>query len=249
MAEWNVIRLEADNNGIWTRASAEILAELVGGTVQMAYADLGITAISVHYWYVNIDVDTTQTDAPLLTWDGCPYGMIGWSKGGYYNPGSFSIVTLDQTAVFVANMGGGDGGCSGTWDYLEGDGFVAFKQTSKSELGNNAVFVYDTATNLVTGDTEQALIGNGIIVALNGDVASSSAFSPQVVSMNDGSPYVEVLKHICIVGSSSPHTGVYQAENTYRSVWDYDSGRDKNVLINGIKFNRMGGTYLYIPTE
>ena len=251
MAEWNVIRLEADSNGIWKRASAEILAELVGGTVQMAYADLGITAISVHYWYVNIDVDTTQTDAPLLTWDGCPYGMIGWSKGGYYNPGSFSIVTLDQTAVYVANMGGGDGSCVGTWDYLEGDGFVAFKQTSKSTLGNNAVFVFDEVTNLVTGATSNGLVDGSKIISLDGNTPSNRPFGSTAVAMNDGAAYVEVLKAITYGnGTNTPFSCVYQAEHTYYAVWDYDSNdRDKNVLINGVKFNRMSGTYVYIPTE
>lgn len=247
MAEWQVISLNVDSNGVWTQESAETIAGYTDGTVQMAYADLGITSITVNYWYVSISIDTTQTDVPLLTWSGCPYGMIGWNKGGYYNPSSFSLITLNESSVYVANLGGGDGGCTGTWNVLEGDGFVAFKQTSKS-ASNNAYFAYDTATNLVTGDTVSALIdGSGIVSLDDGVIARNQPLSATIITQSDGSAYVEVIKLLAM--PDAPVSQVYQAEHVYYPVWDYDQNRDKNVLINGIKFNRMGYGYLYVPTE
>lgn len=248
MAEWEIINLSVNSNGVWTQTSAETVAGYVDGTVKMAYADLGIEAISVHYWYVSIDIDTTQTDVPLLTWDGSSYGMIGWSIGGYYNPGSFSLLTLDQTAVYVASIGSGDHGCTGTWSVLQGDGFTAFKQTSKQTLSDNAYFVYDTAKNLMTGDVVRAICGSSQIVDLdNGVVDTSRPFSRVDSSQTDGSLYVEVVK--LMSNSDSPITSVYEAEHTYYPIWDYDQHRDKNVLINGIKFNRMGYSDVYVPTE
>lgn len=248
MAEWQVINLIVDSNGVWTRESAELIAGYTDGTVQMAYADLGITSISISYWYVSFSIDTTQTDVPVVTWNGFNYGMVGWNKGGYYNPSSFSLITLDETAVYFSNIAGGDGGCTGTWNVLEGDGFVAFKQTSKSSDYDNAKFVYDTATNLVTGDTVSALIDESKIVSLDDNVnASNNLISPTVITQADGSAYVEIIKLIRF--PSEPISEVYQADHVYWAVWDYDQYRDKNVRINGVKFNRMGTSYMYVPTE
>ena len=248
MAEWQVITLNVDSNGVWTQASAELIAGYTDGTVQMAYADLGIELISISYWYVSFSIDTTQTDVPVLTWDGCDYGMVGWSRGGYYNPGSFSLITLDETAVYFTNVAGGDGGCGGTWNVLEGNGFVAFKQTSKSSSSDNACFVYDTAKSLVTGDTVSALIDASRIFSLGDNVnATNNAMSPTVVTQTDGSAYVEIMN--LIMFNNEPVSEVYQADHVYFPVWDYDSYREKNVRINGIKFNRMGYTFMYVPTE
>lgn len=249
MAEWEVIRLATTSNGVWTLESAQIIAGYLNGEVKMAYADLGIQTISVHYWYVNVDLDTTQTDVPLIVWDDAVYAFLGLSSGGYYNTGSFMLITLDETATYVCNIGGGDHGLGGTWNVLQGDGFVAFKQTSKTTLSDNARFVFDTAINLITGESVQAFIGDYSIVDINnGNVASSQAVSTNTISETDGTLYVEIIKMLTM-DDASPKKFVYQADNTYSAVWDYDTGRDKNVLINGVKFNRMGASRIYIPTE
>ena len=247
MAEWQLINLATDSNGVWTQTSCETIANLVDGQCKMAYADLGIESITVNYWYVNIQIDTTQTDVPLLVWDGCVYGVIGWSIGGYYNPGSFSIITLDTNSVYVSNLGGGDHGCGGAWVYLEGDGFTAFKQVQKTSAYENAKWVYDTALNAITGDTVPVLIDTAITDILNGVHVDSSPITAQSSTQNDGSLYVEVVKLMCKGGS--PVTAFFVADHTYYPVWDYDTARDKNVLINGVKFNRMGTSYMYVPVE
>ena len=61
MAEWQVISLNVDSNGVWTQASAETIAGYTDGTVQMAYADLGITSIAFSKY------DTTiSSEAPIF---------------------------------------------------------------------------------------------------------------------------------------------------------------------------------------
>ena len=247
MAEWVVEQFAANSNGTWTTATAEKIAEYLGGEVQWAYADLGIEELTIQGYQLYVHIDTTQTDVPYITWSYCPWGLLGISSGGYYNTGSFSLMTLATSSTFVANVGGGDHSFSGSWSVLEGDGFVAFKQTSKTTLSDNAVFVFDTATDLMTGNTVQAIIDSKVIDLENGVVDSNSIVSRQESTQSDGSLYVELINFMR--KSSAPITSIYQAEHTYFPLWDYDSGRDKNVLVNGIKFNRMGATNLYIPLE
>lgn len=250
MAEWEIININAPS-GTWDYESAEAVAERMSASVKWAYADLGITAISVEYWYVHINIDTTSTDVPIITWDGCDYGMVGFNYSGYYpTTTKFVILTLDETASYVTNFGGGDGGCSGILEALQGQGFTAFKQ-SNNDVSNCAVFVYDEAVEeLVSGETVRAIIANSHIFDLdNGTAINQSVFSSNTVVQSDGTAFVEVLKMMMVDKADGTGSKVYQSNNVYKSLYDYDSGRDKTVLINGIKMNRMRATNLYISTE
>lgn len=251
MAEWEIINVNTSNN-VWTYASAETIANCMSSaSAQWAYADLGITAISIHYWYINIDIDTTSTDVPIITWDGCDYGMVGLSYGGYYpTTAKFVILTLNETASYVVNFGGGDGGCGGILEAFQGQGFTAFKQ-GNTDINDCAVFVYDeTAEDLVSGETVRAIVGNGAIFDLdNGIYSSQSVFGTNTVVQSDGTAFVEVLKAMIVDKTDNTGSKVYQSNNVYRTLYDYDSNRDKTVLINGIKMNKMRATNLYISTE
>lgn len=251
MADWEIISVNTSNN-VWTYASAEAIANCMSSaSAKWAYADLGITAISIHYWYINIDIDTTSTDVPIITWDGCDYGMIGLSYGGYYpTTAKFVILTLGETASYVVNFGGGDGGCGGMIEALQGNGYTAFKQ-SNSDIRDCAVFVYDEAVEeLVSGETVRAIVADGAIFDLeNGVYSSQMVFGYNTIAQSDGTAFVEVLKIMIADKTDSTGNKVYQSNNVYRTLYDYDSSRDKTVLINGIKMNKMRATNLYISTE
>lgn len=246
MSEWQVINITTANSA-WDIASAEIMAEYIGGEVQMAYADLGIESIDINYWYIHQTYDTTQTDIPLVTWSGCPYALLGASIGGYYGTTcKFPIVTIAQASTWVATIGGGDGGCGGTWNVFEGDGFTALKQMN----GSSCFLVKDTANDLVNGGTVNAIFGNSILFDTdNGLVVDSSIFSSQVITQSDGRAFVEVVKALMVDNTSGSGSHVYEAEHVYKALYEYESSRDKNILINGIKFNQMLTTDYFIPLE
>lgn len=246
MSEWEVVNIGISNSA-WNVASAEIMAEYLGGEMQMAYADLGIESIYINYWYVSQTYDTTQNDIPLVTWSGCPYALFGASIGGYYGTTcKFPIVTITQNSTFVSQIGGGDGGCGGTWNVFEGDGFIALKQMN----GSSCFLVKDTANDLVNGGTVNAIVGNGILFDVtNGVIVDSSVFSSQVIVQSDGRAFVEVVKALMVDSTSGSGSHVYEAEHVYKALFEYESSRDKNILINGIKFNQMLTTDYFIPLE
>lgn len=245
MSEWEVVNIGISNSA-WNVASAEIMAEYLGGEVQMAYADLGIESIEIRYWYVSISYNTVNTDVPVITFSGFPYAMLGVSSGGYYNTTvKFAFITIDTASTWVFGIGGGDGGCGGTWNVFEGDGFTALKQMNAS-----CFLVKDTANDLVNGDTVDAIVGNGVLVDIdNGLVVDSSVFSSQVIAQNDGQTFTEVVNEIFVDSTGGSGSHVYNTEHVYKSLFDYDSSRDKNILINGIKMNRMLSSNYYIPLE
>ena len=246
MSEWQVINITTANSA-WDIASAEMMAEYLGGEVQMAYADLGIESIAIHYWYVSINYNTVNTDVPLITFSGFPYAMLGVSVGGYYNTTvKFAFITLDTASTWVFGIGGGDGGCSGTWNVFEGDGFTALKQMT----GSSCILVKDTANDLVNGGTVDAIIGNGVLVDIdNGLVVENSIFNAQVIAQSDGRAFVEVVKALMVDSTNGSGSHVYEAEHVYKALYEYESSRDKNILINGIKFNQMLITDYFIPLE
>lgn len=246
MSDWQVINIGVSNNA-WNVASAEMMAEYLGGEMQMAYADLGIESIEIRYWYVSISYNTVNTDVPVITFSGFPYVMLGVSSGGYYNTTvKFAFITIDTASTWVFGIGGGDGGCGGTWNVFEGDGFTALKQ-----MGNSScILVKDTANDLVNGGTVDAIVGNGVLVDIdNGLVVDSSVFSSQVIAQNDGQTFTEVVNEIFVDSTGGSGSHVYNTEHVYKSLFDYDSSRDKNILINGIKMNRMLSSNYYIPLE
>ena len=246
MSEWQVINITTANSA-WDVASAEIMAEYLGGEVQMAYADLGIERIEIRYWYVSISYNTVNTDIPVITFSGLPYAMLGVSSGGYYNTTvKFAFITLDTASTWVFGIGGGDGGCSGIWNVFEGDGFTALKQMT----GSSCILVKDTANDLVNGGTVDAIIGNGVLVDIdNGLVVENSIFNAQVIAQSDGRAFVEVVKALMVDNTSGSGSHVYEAEHVYKALYEYESSRDKNILINGIKFNQMLITDSFIPLE
>lgn len=246
MSEWQVINITTANSA-WDVASAEMMAEYLGGEVQMAYADLGIESIEIRYWYVSISYDTVNTDIPVITWSGFPYAMLGVSSGGYYNTTvKFAFITLDTASTWVFGIGGGDGGCGGTWNVFEGDGFTALKQMN----GSSCFLVKDTANDLVNGGTVDAIVGNGILVDIdNGLAIDSSVFSSQVITQNDGRAFMEVVKTLMVDSTGGSGSHVYEVENVYKALFEYESSRDKNILINGIKFNQMLTSDYLIPLE
>ena len=246
MSEWEVVNIGISNSA-WNVESAEIMAEYLGGEVQMAYADLGIESIEIRYWYVSISYNTVNTDVPVITFSGFPYAMLGVSVGGYYNTTvKFAFITLDTASTWVFGIGGGDGGCGGTWNVFEGDGFTALKQMG----GSSCFLVKDTANDLVNGDTVDAIIGNGVLVDIdNGLAVDSSVFSSQVIAQNDGKAFVEVVKALMVDNTNGSGSNVYEAEHVYKALYEYESSRDKNILINGIKFNQMLITDYFIPLE
>lgn len=246
MSEWEVINI-GTSNGAWNVASAEMMAEYLGGEMQMAYADLGIESITISYWYISQTYDTTQTDIPLVTWSGCPYALLGASIGGYYGTTcKFPIVTIAQASTWVATIGGGDGGCGGTWNVFEGDGFTALKQMN----GSSCFLVKDTANDLVNGGTVNAIFGNGIMFDVdNGVIVDTSVVSSQVIAQNDGQTFTEVVNEMLVDSTGGSGSHVYNSEHVYKYIFDYDSSRDKNILINGVKMNRMVVSNYYIPLE
>ena len=246
MSEWQVINITTANSA-WDVASAEMMAEYLGGEVQMAHSDLGIESIEIRYWYVNISYNTVNTDVPVITFSGFPYAMLGVSSGGYYNTTvKFAFITLDMASTWVFGIGGGDGGCGGTWNVFEGDGFTALKQMT----GYNCFLVKDTANDLVNGDTVDAIIGNGTLIDIdNGLTVESSIFNSQVIAQSDGRAFVEVVKALMVDSTSGSGSHVYEAEHVYKALYEYESSRDKNILINGIKFNQMLTTDYFIPLE
>lgn len=246
MSEWEVVNIGISNSA-WNVASAEIMAEYLGGEVQMAYADLGIESIEIRYWYVSISYNTVNTDIPVITFSGFPYAMLGVSSGGYYNTTvKFAFITIDTASTWVFGIGGGDGGCGGTWNVFEGDGFTALKQMN----GSSCILVKDTANDLVNGSTVDAIIGNGTLIDIdNGLVVDSSVFNAQVIAQSDGRAFVEVVKALMVDSTSGSGSHVYEAEHVYKALFEYESSRDKNILINGIKFNQMLTTDYFIPLE
>ena len=246
MSEWQVINITTANSA-WDVASAEIMAEYLGGEVQMAYADLGIERIEIRYWYVSISYNTVNTDIPVITFSGLPYAMLGVSSGGYYNTTvKFAFITLDTASTWVFGIGGGEGGCSGLWNVFEGDGFTALKQMT----GYSCFLVKDTVNDLVNGGTVDAIMGNGVLVDIdNGLVVENSLFNAQVIAQSDGRTFVEVVKTLMIDNASGSGSHVYEAEHVYKALFEYESSRDKNILINGIKFNQMLITDYFIPLE
>lgn len=249
MAEWEIIEVTTSNN-VWSKTSAEKIAEAAQGSVKMAYADLGIKAISVHYWYVSIDIDTTATDVPLLTWTDCDYGMLGFAYGGYYPTTlKFGILTLTETATYITSFGGGDGGCSGVMNIYKGDGFAAFKQR-KSSLTNSAVFAYDEVTDLATGETVRALLRDSLIFDLDNGISSSNRILyTNIISQSDGTAYTEVTNIMFADKTDGSGSHIYLSKNFYCALIDYDSGRDKTIIINGIKMNKMNAGNLFVPVE
>jgi hypothetical protein len=250
MADWEIYNITVVDNA-WNRASAEMMANELNGTVQMAYADLNIPEIKIDQGYAHITRDTTTNDAPVITWSDCNYIMIGLYYGGYYTTG-FKFVffeVTDETATFKVNFGGGDGGCGGLINILHGDGFTAFKQTGHG-TSDNAVFVYSNVTDLATGDSVKSILNSSMSVDIdNGIVAETNVISFKTIAQTDGTDYVEVIKPVYIDKSDGTGEHIYQPDNVFFAMYDYDSGRDKNILINGIKMNRMMASSLYVPTE
>ena len=246
MAEWQLINITSSNSR-WTKASAQAMAEAMNGTVKMAYADLGITRIYINYWYITIDINTTSTDVPILTWDDCDYGMIGMAYSGYYpTTCKFEIVNIAETANHIANFGGGDGGCTGQMKIYQGDGYSGFKQ-GNNDRSNNAIFVYDEVEDISTGDTVRALYNDSFLFDLdNGISAGNVAFTQTVITQSDGRAYAEVSNAMFY---DDAKTKIYRSEHIYKPMYDYDSAREKTIVINGIKMNKMNGNPIYLPVE
>lgn len=246
MASWETVNITA-SNGTWTRESAEIIAEKSNGTVQMAYADLGVELIDVNYWYIHQTFDTTVNDVPMVVWGNSDLVMVGFSIGGYYGTTlKFGVLRISgTTASYATGFGGGDGGCTGTMNILQGDGFTAFKQTGNSS-GNNGYFVYNEVEDIVNGGTVQAIHNGSALADFDNGVVCNKIipYSYSIVSQSDGSAYVEVTEPLY---GDDDH--IYQAVNVYYTFYDYDQNRDKTILINGIKMNRMATSYIYVPTE
>lgn len=252
MADWEVLNIAVGSNGAWTKATAEAIAENMNGTVKMAYADLGITRVTTtNYWYSTIDIDTTQADVPIITWDGqAAYGLVGFRVGGYYDTVvKFVVMTLGETtAQYFANLGAGEGGIGTSLNVLVGEDFVAYKQTQLSTVTYNAVLLYAEVTDFATGNPVRVLMDNtNKLFDIDNGISLSSndvPFTTYAIAQNDGTCYVEVVKRILY---NDDH--LYQADHIYQAVLDYDSQRDKTVLINGVKMNRMINSTIYIPVE
>ena len=213
---------------------------------------MGITLIQIRQGYTSIDIDTVQVDVPVMYWDDCNYGMVGVSVGGYYNTTmKMCIISLDPPdgiSTLLVNFGGGDGGCSGQWNVMQGENFVAFKQP-KSDPFNTGIFVYDEVIDLATGNTIRVILNGSNLFDIDNEIVTSRRiFNCNVVEETDGTAFTEVSHLLYVDKTDGTGSHIYQS-NIYFAMYDYDSRVDKTILINGVKMNRIGGSYLYVPVE
>lgn len=243
MSDWELIQLTTSNS-VWTRASAELFASYIPDASVVMATDLGITNVIVESGYTHVNIDTSVTNVPMVVIPDSLYGLVGWNISNYYNPGALTLQSLETQSQYWGGFGG-DYSCASQWAVFDGGAFVAFKQRKSDE---NAVLVYDTITNLLTGESVNGFMSqNYIYDVVNGDKANNDVgFSNQNIMQSDGNLYTEIIKY-----SRYSDNAVYQAENTYIALYDYDYyyNRDKSISIDGVVFNRMAKSGLYIPVE
>ena len=244
MADWELIKINVSNNN-WTKASAEMVAELVGGEVVMA-TDLGITHVIVESGYTHVDVNTASHDVPFLICPDWKWGLVGWYWNNYYNPGAFTLQTLNEGQSTHIAMFGGDYTCEGDWLYMNGDGFHAFKQRRTNDSYNSKM-IFDNIKDLVNGGSTYGIMSSTqLFDVVNEKKVGAVPKEVQVVAQNDGSCFVEIVPNM-MYGVND----VLCAEHVMRGFYDYDatSRGGKVVLINGVKYERIEYTNLYIPLE
>ena len=236
---WEIIDVSVSSNHI-TKASADALAEVLGGYVEWASA-LGIENMIVEAGYTHVNINIASQDMPCICFDNSDYCLVGWYYSNYYNPGAFSLQPIQAQSNYTLLLGG-DYTCAGQWKAYKGDDYAYIDQ-QKSSM--NCKFCVDKIQNLVTGAESKGLItGSGYIFDLeNGQYASNVPCAYNTIAQNDGTCYTEVIKAMAYNSNN-----VYQCENLYKIIYDYDTGRAKTILINGIKMSKIPNE-LYIPVE
>lgn len=253
MSDWTLINVTFTESYL-SVDGWQVIADLIGGEVKSA-ADWGFTSIS-GLWRQPSSMSALAVYVP----EGANYGLIdygGWSSG---SPDT-NMYIVPMTGGGVTAMGGYGGGLDSsntTARIFVGDGFSCIAPLDN--VSYYRVFGFDTVHDFVGNRDFKAacFFGQGVSSARFFDLEEGIDLYTMNqnemciglnIAQNDGRLYMEVLNMMLSVNDSDGYVGtIYTAEHFYRRYYGYET-REKNILINGIKFTTPLGSEVYFPTE
>ena len=244
MGEWQVVGISfmSGDNGYWmTKTAWQNIANVIGGEVKTA-EQWGFTAINSLPRTYNIST------LPIYRHDSeCPYGIICCGYRASNTP-SLYIVPMTGGEVTARVYNGGFYYYNITnIRVFAGDGFSIL--STLADTSYPSIWGFDTYHDEVNDRDFLGLFNRDmeVLSMLNGSLGSN-AVNGKVQSQNDGSLYVEIVKHIGIQISNSIAQNVFVSEHLYNRYYAYNAS-DKNVVMNGIRFTNPQGSLVYFPTE
>lgn len=255
MADWQLI------NVTFTSAYLSIqgwkaIADLIGGEVKSA-SEWGFTSIT-GLWSTTPSLETLAVYVP----NNSNYGLIDYGGSSYGSPDTtiYIVPMTGGDVTVLASVGGGLDTNNTTARVYVGDGFSVIAPLEG--LSYYRVCGFDTVHDVIGDRDFSALVsfGQGVSSASifdleEGDSLYSATGSELItglnITQNDGSLYTELIQIIARVmdkENTSLTASIYICEHFYRRFYNYAT-REKNILVNGIKFTTPLGSEIYFATE